>query len=353
VEFTGVVESIGADSWAIGGKTVAITAETEIKGTIVVGDMVKVDAQVGTDGAFTAKEIQLVEETPPGPDDSEDVEFTGKVESIGSGSWVIDGKTVAITAETKIKGTIVVGDMVKVEALVGTDGALTAKEIKLVEETPPGPDDSEDVEFTGKVESIGSGSWVIDGKTVAITAETKIKGTIVVGDTVKVEALVGTDGALTAREIQLVEDDTPPGPDDSEDLEFTGKVESIGSGSWVIDGKTVAITAETEIKGTIVVGDTVKVEALVGSDGALTAREIQLVEDDTPPGPDDGEKMEFTGVVESIGADSWVIDGKTVAITAETEIKGTIVVGDTVTVHAIRNPDGTLIAREIEIEKEE
>jgi hypothetical protein len=52
-------------------------------------------------------------------------------------------------------------------------------------------------------------------------------------------------------------------------------------------------------------------------------------------------------VVESIGLDSWTVGGQVFAITPQTEIKGTIIAGDTVKIEALNNPDGTLTADEI------
>lgn len=62
---------------------------------------------------------------------------------------------------------------------------------------------------------------------------------------------------------------------------------------------------------------------------------------------DDEEEIEFTGVVESVGADSWTVAGRGLSISSQTELKGSIAVGDTVKVHAYE-VDGKLFAREIE-----
>ena len=50
--------------------------------------------------------------------------------------------------------------------------------------------------------------------------------------------------------------------------------------AWIIDGQTIKVTAMTEIKGSPVVGDQVKLHAIVGDDGSLTAREIEPALDD-------------------------------------------------------------------------
>ncbi len=153
------------------------------------------------------------------------------------------------------------------------------------------------VEFRGAVEAVGD-FWIIDGKTVAITARTEIKDGVGLGDLVKVEALRADDGSLTAIEIEQVEvaansgetevefssadDDGYQDDDDSSqpEVEFTGQVQEILNGYWVVDGRTVYITGDTEIKDAIKQGDLVKVEAYESEDGALIAHEIEWVDDD-------------------------------------------------------------------------
>src|SRR3972149_9969574 len=58
------------------------------------------------------------------------VEFAGRVEAMAPEAWAVSGQIVGITPQTEIRGTIAVGDAVKVEAVVGTDGALMARGIK-------------------------------------------------------------------------------------------------------------------------------------------------------------------------------------------------------------------------------
>jgi hypothetical protein len=59
-------------------------------------------------------------------------------------------------------------------------------------------------------------------------------------------------------------------------------------------------------------------------------------------------EVEFTGIIERIGQDSWVIAGRAITMNTATEMKGPFVVGDVVKVHAFQNADGSLSAREIE-----
>ncbi len=61
IEFTGVVESNSGDSWTVAGRMIDIS-QAEIKGSIAVGDVVKVHAYDTGDGTLVAREIELVVE---------------------------------------------------------------------------------------------------------------------------------------------------------------------------------------------------------------------------------------------------------------------------------------------------
>jgi hypothetical protein len=352
VEFAGIVDSIAADLWVVAGQALVISPVTILDPSILTGDMVKVHATVTLDGTVTADRIGLYTPKHPSlpdpahPGDDVATEFVGVVETIAPDAWVVSGMTFIINLQTEIYGMIIVGDQVKIEALVGPDGTTTAYEIKLAEDKSTSPKEGSEVEFTGIVESIGPDSWTVGGQIFSITLQTKIIGTIIIGDLVRIEALIGTDGTTTAHMIRLAEEKSNSHKEGSE-VEFTGIVESIGPDSWTVAGQIFVITLQTEIKGTILVGDLVKIEALVGTDGTITAHVIKLAGEKSASSGH-GSNVDFTGVVESIGPDSWTVDGKILAITLRTRIKGTIIVGDTVNVKANNNLDGTLTAREIE-----
>ena len=62
-EFTGLVESISAIVWRIGGQDVTITPATEIRGSPQVGQMVEVKAVRDRSGALVARHIEVKEAT--------------------------------------------------------------------------------------------------------------------------------------------------------------------------------------------------------------------------------------------------------------------------------------------------
>jgi uncharacterized membrane protein YgcG len=76
--------------------------------------------------------------------------------------------------------------------------------------------------------------------------------------------------------------------------EFTGTVEAISPGAWIIGGKTVFIHSQTERKGAIQLGDAVKVHASLNGDGDLVAREVELFNTGTIPTTGDGNGNDNT-----------------------------------------------------------
>lgn len=202
-----------------------------------------------------------------------------------------------------------------------------------------------EIEFNGTVESIAGADWTIGGVAVLVAPGTEINGAPGLGDVVKVHGLLQSDGSVLAFEI----DDSPaPGATpQAGETEFAGTVESITGDVWTIGGQAVMVGGSTEIKGSPSVGDAVKVHGLLQSDGSIMAREIEkLGADDSQQ--ENGQETEFTGVVASIAGGVWSVGGRAVGVNGSTEIKGSPAVGDTVKVHAIAQPDGSLLAREIE-----
>lgn len=84
------------------------------------------------------------------------------------------------------------------------------------------------------------------------------------------------DNDMEATETPEVDDNDVN--DEAGQLEFSGTLKAMNSESWMIGDRTVLVNPQTEIKGTFAIGDQVKVEAFVNTDGSLTAREIQQAE---------------------------------------------------------------------------
>lgn len=249
---------------------------------------------------------------------------------------------------------------------VTATGAVTPSVVPSATQLTPG---SREIEFTGKVISMAADEWVVDDKTVKVDPKTEIEAAIGVGDQVKVEALLQMDGSYLAREIELAHTiKMTPGvtktpkpsqtPGVHKELEFSGKVISISADQWVIGDKTVLVDARTEIEGSPVVGDLVKVEAELLASGSWRAEEIEKVKTGTPAAsktpaatktPGSPKEIEFAGKIVSMSGPVWVVGPRSITVNEKTEVEGRPAVGDTVKVEAVVQPDGTYLAKEIDV----
>ena len=215
LELVGSVEQIMPAAWTLNGRVLAILPQTEIRGSIRVGDMVKAHAVVQPDGSLAAREIEPAEAADPFALPGAEFDFTGAVEAMAIDQWTVAGTTFAVTSQTEVTGTFTIGDLVKVHLLVGADGSLVAREIEApgagIESAPEGAE----VELVGLIDSIAPGQWVVGGWTLAITPQTEIAGTFALGEAVKVHVIVRAGANLTAREIEAADVGDVGGFDDN------------------------------------------------------------------------------------------------------------------------------------------
>ncbi len=227
-DLAGIVGTISASGWQVGGRSLIVDASTELDASIQVGDTVLVRVRLAADGTARARRIRLLavaspaSTSPPGTtpapaDEAEDeVRFSGQIDSIVGSAWTIGGQLVLVDARTEIEGAAGVGDPVEVRAQRSADGTLQATRIEVIDEpvapeadhteTPePGPTatseagQAEEVEWEGVVDSIGASFWMIGGQTVRVDGSTEIDGDPQVGDTVRVRAIQAGGGLLAMR----------------------------------------------------------------------------------------------------------------------------------------------------------
>lgn len=166
-----------------------------------------------------------------------------------------------------------------------------------------------EVIFTGVIESMNGDQWIINGQTIQVASSVLRDGPFAVGDTVKVEASVAADGAVTAQRVETPSTadaiemitSTPeateapteasntslnsvPGTTtqplvfDNSGSEAVGTVDSITDTSITINGQTFNFASGVEIKGDIVPGAIVKLHFIVNADGTLSVREIAFAD---------------------------------------------------------------------------
>ncbi len=138
-------------------------------------------------------------------------------------------------------------------------GALVALLAAFAPASSAAADDGQESEakLTGVVESLPStpgfvGDWVVSGTTVHVTSSTEIEqedGTLAVGATVEVKGLAGSDGSITADEIEVKDaSDVQEGS-----ASLVGTLQAIPStptlvGRWKVSGHVVRVRETTRIR---------------------------------------------------------------------------------------------------------
>jgi uncharacterized protein (TIGR03437 family) len=353
--------------WTVGRTRVTVTKDTKInqeRGKPAIGALVEVEGGRSQNGTILAQEIE-VKLSPAG---GLPIKFIGKIEAIPStpnrvGDWKVSGKTVKVSASTKIeeeKGKAAVGATVEVEGLAQGDGSIAALEIEVKPDFGAGIP----IKFLGKVEMLPSttgriGQWVISGRKVNVTANTQLKterGDFMVGSLVDVEGIAQLDGTINATKIENRGNVDNP----QITVYFRGTIETLPNdpkflGNWKVSGRTVIVNDKTVIneeKGKVAVGAFVEVTGTLGTDGAVTALKIAVRDNPNPPG-----FVKFIGRITALPntpnfVGDWKVGDRTVRVTANTKIekdRGQVAVGALVEVEGILRNDGSVDASEIEV----
>ena len=179
----------------------------------------------------------------------------------------------------------------------------------------------------GEVTQIGQ-TWIIAGLSFQTHANTIIVGNPQVGDIVFVEGRLRPDNTRIADQIVLLH--RPP----ADQFTLTGEVVARGETEWNVAGQIIAVDENTTIAGDIEVGDQVVVNGRIREDGTLLAGRIALLQENANP------PFNFTGVVQEIGEEAWVISGIPVAVSEATRIDEGLAAGDTVFVEGAILEDG-------------
>ena len=172
IELMGTVEAISAESITIDGETYAINDESWLDGDVSAGDNVYLFAEITEDGTV-ALYVGLVEA-------AKKFELKGTVEALSERSLTVKGKAIAINDFTNVDGTLAVGAKVFVEG-TRLNGVRTADSITVADE-PAG--EIGFVDTLGVVSDLTDSSITVDGTTFAINPATQLIGSAQSGNTV-------------------------------------------------------------------------------------------------------------------------------------------------------------------------
>ncbi len=381
IEFYGTVQSLPAGNlgdWTVAGRTVVVTPATRVGGRNMipaVDSFVKVEGFWRPDGTIMALEIRVSDETWRG---EAFIEFYGVIQALPSGGpvgdWTISGKTVHVTATTRIErsgGLPQVGKVVEVHGRLLADNSVNAFKVETKlgpGAPPPGPVPVgffNIVEFYGAVQAVtdGPGDWTVAGKTVRVTPGTQIRPGVAVGSFVEVKGVWQPDGKIVAIVIKP-EDNTQLGDGF---IEFRGIIETLPSsgliGTWRVNRRTVTVDDATRInqeRGVPERGRIVEVKGRVQNDNSVLAFDIEVKPNGfRPPLPPEAPNfVVFSGTVQSFPTGlvgDWTVSGRTIRILPVTRVdqrRAPVSVGAFVRVRGVLNADGVIVAGEVEVEVE-
>ncbi|MGH9937815.1 MAG: DUF5666 domain-containing protein, partial [Blastocatellia bacterium] len=216
-EFKGAIESLPNSpgrigQWSVGGRKVNVTASTRVKpdGVVVaIGFSVQVKGALRADGSIDATDIDVKSNGGGG---GSFVEFCGAVETLPGtagqvGAWTVSGRRVNVAATTKIEqesGPVTIGSTVEVKGALLPDGSVNAVKIEVENGADPNS-------FFGKIEALPValnliGDWRVGGRTVRVTASTRIErkyGLVAIGAFVEVRGAPQSDGSINATKIEV------------------------------------------------------------------------------------------------------------------------------------------------------
>jgi hypothetical protein len=142
------------------------------------------------------------------------------------------------------------------------------------------------------------------------------------------------------------------------ETEFTGTVSSLTGVlpnlTLIVGGHTVKTDTQTDISGTLSVGVLVEVKGTAQPDSSILASRIRVQD----AGGGGGTEVEFRGPIVALPTDldlngNWIVGNVTVTVTLATTVLPTrtaAALGAIAEVHALRQPDGSLLAIKIQIE---
>lgn len=369
VEIRGRISSIAADRLVIAQFTFFVDAKTVILdhrnqpiqfADLKIEQRVEVRAKRRADGSLLATKIKLED------DDNDELEFTGKIESLEAAALVVRGVKFSINQHTlvldqrnnPIKFTdLQTGWLVEIRADRRHDGTWLATRIK-VEDQP-----NDEIEVNGLIEALDSNSLTVLKMKFTVNAATVVLdqrnhpikfADLKTGQRVEVRAERQADGTLLANRIKR--EDFP-----DEEVELTGAIEALTRNTLVVLGKTFIVGPNTivldnnnvAIKFTdLQIGEIVQVRANRQADQTLLATRIKR--EDLP-----NDEVELTGRITALDHNSLVVLGSKFAVTAATVVLdhnnnairfADLRVGFVVEIRANRRADGSLVATKIKIE---
>ncbi len=335
LEVTGNITELGSDYLVVQGNTIYVDGNTEFRGpsnsTVTfsyfqLNDLVEVQADNNGNGTFLASRVK----SEDGLNNENEVELTGYVTEVGTVSFVVNGSTFYVDANTEYRGRngntfsfeqIAVGLLLEVKAELQTNGDLLATRVKTEDDHNQ---HNGELEITALIDNktansivLGQYEFFVDAQTVILNHDRMpiYFSDLNIGDRVEVKAYKQLDSSYLAVRIKL--EDMP-----ENEIEFTAQIESILGSDVTINGITFVTDSNTVFLddnrmpvtiSSLVVGMWVEVKGFKKQDGSYYASRIQI-EDFVR------NEIELKGNITELTEVSLVVGGITFSVDSTTQV---------------------------------
>ncbi|MBK7500657.1 MAG: T9SS type A sorting domain-containing protein [Ignavibacteriales bacterium] len=286
----------------------------------------EVQADNNGSGTFLASRVK----SEDGLNNENEVELTGYVTEVGTVSFVINGSTFYVDANTEYRGRngntfsfeqISVGLLLEVKAELQTNGDLLATRVKTEDDHNQ---HNGELEITALIDNktansivLGQYEFFVDAQTVILNHDRMpiYFSDLNIGDRVEVKAYKQLDNSYLAVRIKL--EDMP-----ENEIEFTAQIESILGSDVTINGITFVTDSNTVFLddnrmpvtiSSLVVGMWVEVKGFKKQDGSYYASRIQI-EDFVR------NEIELKGNITELTEVSLVVGGITFSVDSTTQV---------------------------------
>ena len=370
IELKGLVSGLGGAcpdaTFTVNGMSVVTNGATRYEdgacSAVQNGTRVEVKGTRQANGSVLASYVDIDTPEPPKPD----VRLDGLIAGLGGAcperAFTVNGTSVVTNSATRYQdgacGTLGNGTRVQVKGLPQSNGSVLASEIDIDTPEPPRPD----VRLDGLIAGLGGAcpnrTFTVTGTTVVTSSATRYEdgvcGTLGNGTLVQVKGTRQPNGSVLAGEIDI---DTPEPP--KPDVRLDGIIGGLGGAcpnrTFTVTGTTVVTNSATRYEdgvcGTLGNGTRVQVRGLQQSNGSVLADSVDIDEPDT--------EVELKGAVSGLGggcpALTFTVTGTAVATNGATRYDdgacGTIQNGTRVEVKGTRQPNGSVLANKIDIDR--
>lgn len=274
-----------------------------------------------------------------------ELSFRGRVDHMEDARWTVGGVLICTSVETIMEGDISIGTFVRVHVRSLSDGTLLAIRISVEPEVVP----TEPI--ASPTPKPTSTHTEVPPKTSTPTESPPAQAPVQPPPLVPTltSSRTSTPRPTATRTATATAIPTTPAPPREVKVRFKGRIETITASAWTIGGQMVKVDVHTHIdesSARAAVGAMAAVIAIRQEDESLLAIEI-IIEQAAPPAE---QPFEFQGLIESWSPTRWVVGEYTLLITADTRIEGSPQKGLLATVKAVRQADGSLVARHIVIQ---